>query len=83
MLSAEVLVPLIIGVLGFIYKSIQDYNVKKEQETDVHLQKLKEPLATNNSTGVSVALDDQHQRVSEEIRSNSRRGKSNNNQTRT
>ena len=68
MLSAEVLVPLIIGVLGFLFKAYQESKEKKEQDTSVKLQELRKPLADNDTPGIAAALSDQHDRVQQEIR---------------
>lgn len=69
-MSAEILVPLIIGVLGLIFKEIQSYKEKVDAANDISdkLQELRKPLAEGDIDGVHVALSNQHDRVSEEIR---------------
>lgn len=69
-MSAEILVPLIIGVLGLIFKEIQAYQDKRKAEDDTSnkLQELRKPLAEGDTDGVHIALSDQHDRVLEEIR---------------
>lgn len=69
-MTAEFLVPLIIGVLGFIFKEIQNYKDKRDAESDTEnkLQELRKPLATNDIDGIHIALSNQHDRVHEEIR---------------
>lgn len=69
-MTAELLVPLIIGVLGFIFREVQAYKDKKDTESDTEnkLQELRKPLATNDTDGIHIALANQHDRVSEEIR---------------
>lgn len=69
-MSAEILVPLIIGVLGLIFKEIQAYQDKRKAEDDTSnkLQELRKPLAEEDTDGIHVALSNQHDRVLEEIR---------------
>jgi len=69
-MTAEFLVPLIVGVLGLIFKEIQAYKEKRDTESDTEnkLQELRKPLATNDTDGIHSALSNQHDRVLEEIR---------------
>lgn len=69
-MTMEALVPLIIGVLGFIFKEVQAYKDKKDAENDISnkLQELRKPLAEGDTDGVHIALSNQHDRVLEEIR---------------
>jgi len=69
-MTAEFLVPLIVGVLGLIFKELQAYKEKRDIESDTEnkLQELRKPLATNDTDGIHSALSNQHDRVLEEIR---------------
>ena len=62
-MSTEFLVSLIIGVLGFIFKSVREEQERRYNAT----QELRKSLQEDDMAAVSGSLDDQHTRVQQAL----------------
>lgn len=71
-MTTAALVSLIVGILGLIFKEVQAYNQKVQDDIQNKLQELRKAVAKADPPTLSGVLSDQHDRMSEALRSSSR-----------